>query len=66
MARKDSTPLSTTGRKYLEGTARARLQSPGIERYPARKGGPLPAVALAVVIVGVLVGLMLWWMRGAR
>ena len=66
MARKDSKALSTTGRKYLEGTARARLQSPGIEHYPSRKGGPLRAVALAAAIFAVLVGLMVWWMGGGR
>jgi hypothetical protein len=63
MARKDLGTLSTTGRKYLDGTQRARLQSPGIEHYPGGKGfGPLRVVAFAVALVLALVGLMvLYW-----
>ena len=64
MPRKTPTTLSSTGRKYLDGTARARLQSPGIEHYPARKPGPGRAVALAALLVAALVGLMVWWTVG--
>jgi hypothetical protein len=57
--------LKDTGRRYVEGTARARLQSPGIERYARAGGGPLRTVAIAAVLVAVLVGAMvvLWLVR---
>jgi len=64
MPRKRAPTLSSTGRKYLDGTARARLQSPGIQHYPARKAGPGRAIALAAAIVAALVGAMLWWTFG--
>ncbi len=51
--------LPDTGRHYLENTVRARLQSPGIERYakPRGRGG---TIALAVAIVAALVAAMMW------
>jgi hypothetical protein len=41
--------LPETGRRYVEHTARARLASPGIERYePRRRSSALPAVVALV------------------
>ena len=65
MAKKDDlTPLSSTGRKYLDGTARARLQSPGIEHYPSRGAGRARTIAIAVVLAAALVGVLLRGMQG--
>jgi hypothetical protein len=62
MARKGLGHLSTTGRKYLDGTHRARLASPGIEHYPGDKGGgAIRTVAVAVALVAALVGAMFWF-----
>jgi hypothetical protein len=39
--------LPETGRRYVEHTIRARLASPGIERYePRRRASALPAVVV--------------------
>jgi hypothetical protein len=52
--------LRETGRQYVEGTQRARLASPGVERYvAARSRGPALAVA-AVALLVALVGAMLF------
>ena len=57
--------LSQTGRKYLDGTQRTRLASPGIEHYPgAKRRGGGRAVAVALVLGVVLVGAMLWYWGG--
>jgi hypothetical protein len=64
MAKRHLPPLSSTGRKYLDGTARARLASPGLQRYPARRPGLARSLALAALLVAALVGAMLWWMQG--
>jgi hypothetical protein len=51
--------LPETGRHYLEGTRRARLASPGVERFVrARRRGPGLAVAGAA-LVALLVSAML-------
>jgi ferric-dicitrate binding protein FerR (iron transport regulator) len=57
MARKQMPELSDTGRRYLDDTVRARLASPGIERYrpPRRRGGR--ALAVAVAALAALVAL---------
>ncbi len=55
---KDPLPeLSDTGRRYLDNTARARLASPGIERFAARRRrGALPLVlALAGALAAAVV-----------
>jgi hypothetical protein len=65
MPKKALPDLPDTGRRYLEHTARARLASPGIERY-APKGGPgarAARVALAVAIAAALVAAMLLFRR---
>jgi len=58
MTRKRLPSLPETGRHYVEDTLRARLASPGLERYPRRHGGPARAV-LAVLLAAALVGVML-------
>jgi hypothetical protein len=51
--------LPETGRHYLEGTRRARLASPGVERFVrARRRGPGLAVA-GPALVALLVSAML-------
>ncbi len=58
MARKDLPDLPETGRRYVEHTARARLASPGIERYaPRRRSGA--RIALAILAALALVAAML-------
>jgi hypothetical protein len=45
--------LPETGRRYLGDTARVRLASPGIERYPRRRG-PGARVTVAVLVAAAL------------
>jgi hypothetical protein len=50
--------LPDTGRHYLGDTMRARLASPGIQRYAPKRGhGAQVAVAL-VVVAAVLIALL--------
>jgi hypothetical protein len=52
--------LPDTGRRYLDETRRARLASPGIEKFvPARRRGMGPVVA-AAALAAALVALFLW------
>ena len=57
--------LPDTGRRYVENTIRARLASPGVERY--RRAGGSGArgarVALAAAVVVALVAAMVWLAR---
>jgi hypothetical protein len=59
MSRKRLPSLSDTGRRYLDGTQRARLASPGIERFgsPRGKGARLLGAAL---LAAALVAAMVW------
>ncbi len=50
--------LPQTGRRYLDETLRARLASPGVERYPGRRGHG-GRVVVAVLLAAALVALML-------
>jgi len=62
MARDRLPTLRDTGRRYLDGTGRARLQSPGLERFtPDRGGRAMRALAIAITLVVVLVGAMLFY-----
>ena len=58
MSRKRLPSLTETGRRYVEHTVRARLASPGVERYPRRRGRRGRVVA-ALLLLGALVGAML-------
>lgn len=57
MTRKRLPSLPETGRHYVEDTLRARLASPGLERYPRRRGAA--RAVLAVLLAAALVGVML-------
>jgi hypothetical protein len=55
--------LSDTGRRYVENTQRARLASPGVERYRRSEGRSGARVVLAALGLAVLVIAMLWLSR---
>ncbi len=56
----DLPELPETGRFWLQETQRVRLQSPGIQRYPARRRGI--GIAATVLAVAALAGAM-WLLR---
>jgi hypothetical protein len=58
MRKKRLPDLPETGRRYIEHTVRARLASPGIERWAPRRGSGA-RIALAVLLAAALVGAML-------
>jgi len=58
MAKKRLPDLPETGRRYLDHTARARLASPGIERYERRRGHGV-RIVVAVVLAAALLAAML-------
>lgn len=55
--------LHTTGRRYVEGTQRARLGGPGLERFERPGRGNKRKVALGVVLVAALVALFVYLTR---
>jgi hypothetical protein len=66
MAKRRFPDLAATGRRYLENTQRARLASPGLERFEVERRRPARAVAAAagaLVALMALVGLLLWLAR---
>jgi hypothetical protein len=64
MGRKNLPDLPDTGRHYVEHTIRARLASPGIERYGPTKASRGTRVTLAVLGLLALVAAVLWLTRG--
>lgn len=52
--------LPDTGRRYLDGTARARLASPGLERYRVGGGVQGARIAVAAVVLAALLAAMIW------
>ena len=58
----DLPDLPDTGRHYVENTIRARLASPGVERYRRARGSGA-RVALAVIVGAALVAAMFWLAR---
>jgi len=58
--------LESTGRRYLDDTLRVRLQSPGIERYAAKRTGLGRGARLlvAALLVAGLLAAMAWLGRG--
>jgi hypothetical protein len=62
MPRKRLPSLPETGRHYVEHTMRARLASPGVERFPPRRGRG-GRVAAALLLAAALVGAMLFLAR---
>lgn len=61
--RADLPDLPDTGRRYLDDTLRARLASPGVERFRRRSGGTGARLALGVLLASALLGTMLWFSR---
>lgn len=59
----DLPDLPDTGRRYVENTRRARLASPGVERYRRAGGRTGGRVALAALGLAALVLAMLWLSR---
>jgi hypothetical protein len=64
MAKRRFPDLSATGRRYLEHTQRARLASPGLERFEVERRSPAKVVAAVAVVVAALAGLLLWLALG--
>jgi len=61
MAKRRFPDLTATGRRYLENTQRARLGSPGLERFEVERRRPARRfAAVAAVLVGLL-GLVVWF-----
>jgi hypothetical protein len=58
MSRKRLPSLPETGRRYVEHTMRARLASPGVERFPGRRGRGGGRLVTALVVLAALVGAM--------
>ncbi len=56
--------LPVTGRHYLDETRRARLASPGIERFVREKSRAPRLIAVAAVLVAALIAAMIWLSRG--
>ena len=57
-------PLPDTGRHYLDQTRGARLASPGIERFVARRSRVPGMIAVAAVLAVALIAAMVWLSRG--
>jgi hypothetical protein len=60
MAKRWLPDLAATGRRYLENTQRARLVSPGVERFEVQRRRPGRRLAVAAAVLAGLVGLMVW------
>ncbi len=57
-------PLRDTGRLYLDQTRRARLASPGSERFVRERSRAPRLVVLAAVLAAALIAAMIWLSRG--
>ncbi len=58
MGKKRLPDLSETGRRYVEQTVRARLASPGIERYAPRRGSGARIVIALLVVAALVAGML--------
>ncbi len=56
--------LRDTGRLYLDQTRRARLASPGIERFVRERSRTPGLVVLAALLAAALIAGMIWLSRG--
>jgi len=56
--------LSSTGRRYLDRTRGARLQSPGIERFVSERRRAPWLLAVAALFAAALLAAMIWFSRG--
>ncbi|WP_242352924.1 MULTISPECIES: hypothetical protein [Anaeromyxobacter] len=52
--------LGDTARRYLDDTVRARLASPGLERYRVERKGGAGAIVVAVLALVALIGAFVW------
>jgi hypothetical protein len=67
MAKRRLPDLAATGRRYLADPQRARLASPGVERFGVQRRRPATAavaVAVALAALAALIGLMAWLATG--
>ncbi len=55
--------LPDTGRHYLDQTRRARLASPGLERFVREKSRAPRILLLAVLLAAALIASMIWLSR---
>ncbi len=62
MAKRRLPDLPDTGRQYVENTMRARLASPGVEKYRRARGGGA-RVVVAVLAAAGLVAAKAWLAR---
>jgi hypothetical protein len=65
MAKRTLPRLPQTGRRYLEGTVRARLRNPGIVRY-RRAPGRGRTVMIAATLLAALLATFTWLASSAR
>jgi hypothetical protein len=52
--------LADTARRYLDDTVRARLASPGLERYRVERKSGAGAVVIAALALVALIGAFVW------
>jgi hypothetical protein len=58
MTRKRLPSLPDTGRRYVEQTQRARLASPGVERYAPRRGRGWRVLAVVLAAAALLAAML--------
>jgi hypothetical protein len=59
MTRKRLPSLPDTGRRYVEHTRRARLASPGVERYARRRATGRRVLGAILLAAGLLAAMLL-------
>jgi hypothetical protein len=67
MAKRRFPDLAATGRRYLVQTQRARLASPGLERFEVERRRPPRLVVVAALTLAALIALvvvLLWLALG--
>jgi hypothetical protein len=64
MAKRTFPDLAATGRRYLAETQRARLASPGLERFEVTRWRAARRFALAALALAGLIGVLVWLARG--
>ncbi len=52
--------LGDTARRYLDDTVRARLASPGLERYRVERNCGAGAIVVAALALVALIGAFVW------
>jgi hypothetical protein len=64
MAKRTFPELTATGRRYLAHTQRARLASPGLERFEVKRWRTARTFAVAALALVGLIALLAWLARG--